>query len=44
MMIMLSFFLSFNFLVLEVLGEYIARVYREVEKRPHFVIESEVGF
>jgi len=43
-MIMLSFFLSFNFLVLEVLGEYIARVYREVEKRPHFGIESEVGF
>jgi len=43
-MIMLSFFLSFNFLVLEVLGGCIARVYREVEKRSHLVIETEVGF
>jgi len=43
-MIALAFFLSFNFLILGVLGEYIARVYREVKRRPHFVIESKVGF
>ena len=44
LMIMLSFFLSFNFPILGVLGEYIARVYRQVEKWPHFGIESEMGF
>ena len=43
-MIMLSFFLSFNFLILRVLGEYVARDYRKLKKRPHFAMESEVGF
>lgn len=42
--IALSFFMSFNFILLRILGEYVARIYREVKARPSFLVDEKIGF
>ena len=39
-LLMIMFFGSFNFLGISVLGEYLAKVFEEVKRRPHFIRRS----
>ena len=37
-------FMSFIFLILSILGEYIGLTYEESRKRPHYIIEKKHNF
>ena len=39
-LLIIMFFGSLNFLGLSVLGEYLAKVFEEVKRRPHFIRRS----
>jgi dolichol-phosphate mannosyltransferase len=32
------------FLILGVLGQYIAQIYEEVKERPNYIVKQEIGF
>lgn len=41
---LILFLFSFSFLMLGILGQYIAQIYEEVKARPNFIVRKEVGF
>ena len=41
-LVLILFFGSLNFFGISVLGEYLAKVFVEVKKRPHFIRRSEI--
>lgn len=43
LVILISFFFGILFLILGVIGEYLARIYDEVKQRPPFIIKDKVG-
>lgn len=42
--ILFSFFTGIQFTILGIYGEYIARIYEEVKKRPLYIIDKTIGF
>jgi len=42
--VMVLFFSGVQLIVLGIMGEYLGRIFEEVKNRPHFVIESSVGW
>ena len=40
---LLSLMFGFLFLILGVLGQYIAQIYEEVKERPNFIVRQTVG-
>jgi len=41
--IVLGFLFGMLFLILGVMGEYLARIYDEVKQRPNFIIRNKIG-
>jgi polyisoprenyl-phosphate glycosyltransferase len=41
---LISFFFGILFLILGVIGEYLARIYDEVKQRPNFIVREKIGF
>jgi ABC-type uncharacterized transport system fused permease/ATPase subunit len=44
MMIVIFFLFGMVFMILGIIGEYIARIYDEVKQRPNFIIKNKAGF
>ncbi len=44
LIIVILFLFSMVFLILGIMGEYIARIYDEVKQRPNFIVRREIGF
>lgn len=44
LIIAIFFLFSMVFLILGIMGEYIARIYDEVKQRPNFIVRREIGF
>ncbi len=44
LMIALLFLFGMQFLILGVLGEYVARIYDEAKQRPNFIVQGTIGF
>ncbi len=44
LVVLLSFFFGMLFLILGIIGEYLARIYDEVKNRPHFVVKHKIGW
>ncbi len=42
--VLISFLFGMLFLILGVIGEYLARIYDEVKQRPNFIVRSKIGF
>lgn len=42
--ILISFLFGMLFLILGVIGEYLARIYDEVKKRPNYIVWNKIGF
>ena len=41
---LISFLFGMLFLILGIIGEYLARIYDEVKQRPQFIVKSRIGF
>lgn len=44
LIIVMLFLFGMLFLILGVIGEYIARIYDEVKQRPNYIVKKEIGF
>jgi polyisoprenyl-phosphate glycosyltransferase len=44
MVVAIMFFGGIQLISVGILGEYIARIFREVKKRPHYIIAEKIGF
>lgn len=44
LVVLISFLFGMLFLILGVIGEYLARIYDEVKQRPSFIVKNEIGF
>jgi dolichol-phosphate mannosyltransferase len=44
LIILMLFLFGMLFLILGIVGEYIARIYDEVKQRPNYIVKSEIGF
>lgn len=42
--VLIGFLFGMLFLILGVIGEYLARIYDEVKKRPNFIVREKIGF
>ncbi len=42
--LLISFFFGILFLILGIIGEYLARIYDEVKGRPTFIVKNKIGF
>jgi dolichol-phosphate mannosyltransferase len=38
------FLFGMLFMILGIIGEYIARIYDEVKQRPNYIVKREIGF
>jgi glycosyltransferase involved in cell wall biosynthesis len=44
LIIVMLFLFGMLFLILGIIGEYIARIYDEVKQRPNYIVKKEIGF
>ena len=44
LVIILGFFFGMLFLILGIIGEYLARIYDEVKNRPNFIVKHKIGW
>jgi dolichol-phosphate mannosyltransferase len=38
------FLFGFLFLILGIIGEYLARIYDDVKQRPNYIVKDKIGF
>jgi dolichol-phosphate mannosyltransferase len=44
LIVTMLFLFGVLFLILGIIGEYIARIYDEVKRRPNYIVKNDIGF